>query len=236
MIARKGKYIGINQNVPFKVLNNGIIRLLDTGILSSEDLKQDIREYTKGENRVNKAAQYAYQILSRPDIMKTINTKFNIESYNLLSHSDRQALVLCLVAPTFPITYDMLISISAAFKVQPQINRALINSKTSALYGSNRTLDIAIDALIPMIIELGTIKRTKISIYEIEEKKTIKNPFISEAFIYTDIKLSGSKTILLEDLQVRPWYMYFTPEINLNKLTILKHSESRLGGGYIGLK
>jgi len=236
MITNKGKYIGINQRVPFKVLNNGIIRLLDSGELSLEELKKDMREYTKGENRVKKASKYAFQILSRPEIMKTIKTKFNRESYNLLSHSDRQALIICLVALTFPITYDMLISISAAFKVQPQINRALINSKTSALYGSNRTLDIAIDALIPMIIELGTIRRVKVSIYEIEERKTIKNPFISEVLIYTDIKLSGSKTILLEDLQVRPWYMYYSPEININKLTILKHSESRLGGGYIGLK
>jgi len=236
MTTNKGKYIGINQNVPFKVLNNGLIRLLNSGVLSSEDLKQDMREFTKGENRINKAAQYAYQILSRPVIIKNVQSRFDVESYNLLSHSHKQALILCLMALTFPITYDMLVSISTAFKVQPQINRSLINSKMSALYGSNRTLDIAIDALIPMIIELGTIKRTKRSIYEIEDIKSIKNPFISELLIYTDIKLSGSKTILLEDLQVRPWYMYFAPEVNISRLTILKHSESRLGGGYIGIR
>ncbi len=111
-----------------------------------------------------------------------------------------------------------------------------MNLKMSSLYGSNRSLYNAMDAVIPMIIELGTIKRTKISIYEIDDIKTIRNPFISEALIYTDIKLSESKTILLEDLQVRPWYMYYSPEININKLTILKHSESRLGGGYLAIK
>jgi hypothetical protein len=106
----------------------------------------------------------------------------------------------------------------------------------SAIYGSNRTLDIAIDALIPMIIELNTVKRTKVSIYELEAKKAIKNPFISELYIYTDIKLSGSKTILLDDLQFRPWFMYFAPALNLNKMSILKHSEGRVGGGYVGIR
>jgi hypothetical protein len=105
----------------------------------------------------------------------------------------------------------------------------------SAIYGSNRTLDIAIDALIPMIIELRTIKRTRMSIYEIEARKAIKNPFISELYIYTDIKLSGSKTILLDDLQIRPWYMYFEPVLNLDKMSILKHSEGRVGGGYLSV-
>jgi len=64
----------------------------------------------------------------------------------------------------------------------------------------------------------------------------VKNPFIAELIIYTDIKLSGSKTILLDDLQFRPWYMYYEPILNMNKLTILKHSESRIGGGYVGVK
>jgi hypothetical protein len=235
-MKEKGKYIGINQRVPFKLLNDGLTRLLDKKVLSMEEFKHNMFEYTTGENRATKGSKYAYQILSRPVIIKSIQDKFNAESYNFLSQSDKQVLILCLVAITFPITYDLLISLGSAFKVQHQINRALINSKLSAVYGSNRTLDIAIDSIIPMVIELGTIKRTRISIYEIEENKTIKNPLISELFIYTDIKLSGSKTILFEDLQVRPWYMYYSPEININKLTILKHSESRLGGGYLAIK
>lgn len=235
-MKEKGRYIGLNQRVPFKLLNDGLTRLLDNQELSLEELKYNMFEYTKGENRAAKGSKYAYQILTRPVIMKSIKNKFDAESYNFLTQSDKQAMMLCLVAITFPITYDLLVLLSTAFKVQPQVNRALINSKMSAIYGSNRTLDIALDALIPMIIEMSTIKRTRISIYEIEEKKVIGNPFIAELFIYTDIKLSSSKTILVEDLQVRPWYMYFTPELNIDKLTILKHSESRLGGGYLAIK
>lgn len=236
MMKEKGKYIGINQRIPFKVLNDGIIRLLQSGEVSLNEFRQDMSQYTKGVNRINKAAIYAKRTLSRPEIIKTILSKFNPESYNLLPETDRKVMVLCLLALTYPITYDMLVSLSAVFKVQPNVNRATIDSKMSALYGSNRTLDIAIKAVIPMIIELGTIKRTKISIYEIEARNAIKNPFISELYIYTDIKLSGSKTILLDDLQFRPWFIYYEPVLNLNKMTILKHSEGRVGGGYVGIK
>ena len=236
MMKEKGKYIGINQRIPFKVLNDGIIRLLQSGENTLNDFRQDMSQYSKGVNRIEKASKYAIQTLSRPTIIKTIQSKFDPETFNLLSETDRKAMVLCLLALTYPITYDMLVSLSAIFKVQPQVNRSTINSKMSAHYGSNRTLDIAIDALIPMIIELNTIKRTKVSIYELEARKTIKNPFISELYIYTDIKLSGSKTILFDDLQFRPWFMYFAPALNLNKMSILKHSEGRVGGGYVGIR
>jgi hypothetical protein len=236
MMKGKRKFIGINQRIPFKVLNDGIIRLLQSGEVSLDEFRQDMGQYSKGKNRIKKASKYAMQTISRPAIIKTIQSKFDAETFNHISEADRKAMILCLLALTYPIIYDMLVSLSSVFKVQPHVNRSTINSKMSALYGSNRTLDIAIDAVIPMIIELGTIKRTKVSIYEIEAKKPIKNPFISELYIYTDIKLSGSKTILPDDLQFRPWYMYFEPVLNLNKMTILNHSEGRVGGGYVGVK
>jgi len=236
MMKEKSKYIGINQRLPFNVLNNGMIRLLQSGEVSLDEFRQDMSQYTKGINRIEKASKFAKQTLSRPTVIKTIQSKFTHESYNMLSETDRKAMILCLLALTYPITYDMLISLSTIFKVQPQVNRSTINAKMSAIYGSNRTLDIALDALIPMIIELGTIRRAKVSIYEFGARETIKNPFISELFVYTDIKLSGSKTILLDDLKIRPWYMYFEPGLNLSKMTILKHSEGRIGGGYVGVR
>jgi hypothetical protein len=67
----------------------------------------------------------------------------------------------------------------------------------------------------PLIIELGTIKRVKMSPYTLAEKYVIMHPIIKELIIFTDIKMSGSKSIQLDDLQYRPWYMFF--EINLDK-------------------
>ena len=104
----------------------------------------------------------------------------------------------------------------------------------AALYGSNRTLDIAIDALVPMIIELGTIERVKKSLYAKAPNNIITHPIITEMIIFADIKLSGSKSILVEDLQFRPWYMFF--QINLGDMqnfSLFKYTESGIGQGYL---
>ena len=228
------KHIIINQRIPVKVLNDGLSMLFKKDALLLDDLKVHLHEYFQGENRITKAAQYSMHILSRPKILPSLRTAFNIDTYNLLSDFERNAIILNLIAQTYPIAYDLLIIMGKIFKVQKEINRATITTHMSSIYGNNRSLYNALDALLPMLIELKLIKRARVSIYEIEARRAVKNPFISELYIYTDIKLSGSKTILLDDLQFRPGVMYFEPVLNLKKMSILKHSEGRVGGGYVG--
>ena len=232
-----GKYIGINQRVPFHVLDMGLMQYLQFSAVDREDLKQHMREFTKGENRVSKAAGYAYAILTKPEVLLSAYKKhIPYETYIRLSDSERKSLILCLFAITYPIVYDLLVSLASAFKVQSQVNKKFINQRLGANYGSNRTLDIAIDALIPMTIELETIWRSKMSIYELSSPNVLILPITMEAFVYTDIKLSGSKSILTDDILTRPWYMY--RKVTYNRAThnkILKFSESRIGGGYISI-
>ena len=106
-----------------------------------------------------------------------------------------------------------------------------------SIYGSNRTVDIAIDALLPMIIELNTIKRDKVSLYSKAPGLNIANRFISELIIYTDIKLSGSKSILVDDLAHKPWFSYFdnanTDTVNFTYLILKK--DSAIGKGYLSI-
>lgn len=230
-----GKYIGINQRVPFDVLDTGLYSFLLDQTIDKESIIAHMREFTKGENRVLKAAQYVVRILSRQEkYILELNKSIGAEAYLKLPVADRKAIILSLLALTYPITYDLLIALASGFKVQPQINRQFINQKMAALYGSNRTLDVALDALVPMIIELGTVERVKISLYSLSEKSFITHPAIKELIILTDIKLSGSKSILVDDLQYRPWYMFF--EISLGKqlkFSLIKYSESRIGQGYL---
>jgi hypothetical protein len=232
-----GKYIGINQRVPFHVLDMGLMQYLQFGDVNREDLKQHMREFTKGENRVSKAATYAYAILTKPDILlSSYKRHIPYETYIRLNDGERKTLILCLFASTYPIAYDLLVSIASAFKVQSQVNKKFINQRLGTIYGSNRTLDIAIDALMPMSIELEMIKRAKLSIYEIRPPFSLNLPITSEAFIYTDIKLSGSKSIVIDDIHTRSWYMF--RNVSYNQLLhnkILKFSEGRIGGGYISI-
>jgi hypothetical protein len=232
----KANYIGLNQRIPFEVLDTAIQVYLELGSIERELILEKMKEFTAGENRARKASSYVMQILKRQDrILKELRNAISGISYSNLKMDDRKALCLCLISLTYPITYDLLVALAQGFKVQSFINKKFISEKVMAIYGSNRTVEIAIDALIPIIIELQTIRREKISIYSLGTKLRISNKFISELIIFSDIKLSGSKSILIDDLSFRPWYSYFQI-LDLESMSIkrlLKKKDSAVGKGYL---
>ena len=235
-MSSKGKYIGLNQRIPFEVLDSAIYYYLENGVIDKDFIFQRMQEFTSGANRANKATTYVLQILTRQKkLLEQLKKAITRTPYGALRSDDRKALCLCLISLTYPITYDLLIALSQGFKVQNQINKKFISEKVMSIYGSNRTVDIAIDALIPMIIELNTIKRGKVSIYSIATKLMITNRFVSELVVYTDIKLSGSKSLLIDELSYKPWYAYFIiSSALLNEFNLLiTKKDSAIGKGYL---
>lgn len=235
MKAPEGKFIGINQRVPFKVLDDGLLRLLQTGKVDGKALLEDLFEHTGGQNRALKASKYAITILNRPEqILKALKTQISAESYQKISIEERKALITALLACAFPFAYDLMVVFAAGFKVQKQINRAYVTQKMGALYGSNRTLEIALDALLPMLIDLNIIQREKAGIYIIGKPVEVHTSIIVEACIYADIKCSGSKSILVQDLGSRPWFLYFPVRWDKQMQAHLIHYvEAQIGGGYL---
>jgi hypothetical protein len=235
-MSSKGKYIGLNQRIPFEVLDSAIHHFVEKNVIERDFIFDRIREFTSGVNRANKATTYAAQILTRQrSIIEQLKKSLTNTTYDTLRIDDRKALCLSLICLTYPITYELLISLAQGFKVQSQINKKFISEKVMSVYGSNRTVDIAIDALLPMIIELNTIKRDKVSIYSLGTKLNISNNLIAELVVYTDVKLSGSKSILVEDMGYKPWFTYFELS-NIRPSTFktfLSKKDSALGKGYL---
>jgi hypothetical protein len=232
----KTKYIGINQRIPFEVLDSAIFYFLENEVIDKKYINQSMKQFTSGTNRANKASNYVAQILKRQShILDILKNRLKGILYTTLRLEDRKAFCLCLISLTYPITYDLLVALAQSLKIQKQVNKRLITEKITSIYGSNRTVDIAIDALLPIIIELGPILRTKVSLYSMGSKLIVRNNFISELIIYTDVKLSGSKSILIEDLNFKPWYSYFDIfSIKTEKLSsLIKKKESAIGKGYL---
>ena len=232
------KYIGINQRVPYSILNDFLKRYLQNGVISREDIIVDMLRVTAGENRAKKASMYVYQVLSRPKkILLFIEKSVGASVYEKLSEPDRKAVILCLLASTFPIVYDLLCAIATVFKVQEYASRAFINKKISALYGSNRTTAIAIDALLPMLIELGTLERVKTGVYKVGSQPILMHPSVGELYVATDISLSGSKSISLDEIKHRSWFFFNQVILSKNsKFKLLAINEGGVGGGYVKLR
>jgi hypothetical protein len=215
----KEKYIGLNQRIPFDVLDAAIQHYFLHGIIDRDLILKHVLEFTAGANRAAKAKNLLAKIL------KT-QSKF----IDLLKNSLKEA--------TYPITYDLLVPLAQGFKVQKQLNKKFISEKLMSIYGSNRVVNLSIDALLPMVIELNAIKRDKISLYSCGSKLSIGNRFIAELIIFTDVTLSGSKSILVDDLHFKPWYSYFDiPSQMLDNFNFLiSKKDSAVGKGYLTIK
>lgn len=229
------QYVGINQKIPFDVLDTGIYQFLSGIKFNKDSFALHIREFTKGENRVNKAALYTNQIFTTQTIILSyIKEHFKSENYFSLPLQERKAIILCLVSLSFPITYELMVVLASSLKMQETINREAIIQKMALKYGSNRSLYNSMDSLIQMLMEMDKIERVKLGLYKLSSKTVILNPHVIEILVYTDIKLSKSKSILAEDILYRPWYNYFDLSFEPSKKsTLIKISESLVGQGYL---
>ena len=82
--------------------------LLSNGTISIEELKVLLQEYFQGENRIIKGAQYSFHILSRPKVITVLKSNFDLDRYNMMSDDERNALLLNLIALTYPVAFDLL--------------------------------------------------------------------------------------------------------------------------------
>jgi hypothetical protein len=238
MEKNKAKYIGINQRIPFAVIDSAVHRWLLSGEVDREAILAHIKEFTKGENRALKATSYVSTIFNKQiKILSVLSEKMDAGAWHQIPENERKAFVLCMVCLTSPIGYDLLVAIAAGLKTQPQISKKFISARMASLYGTNRGVDLALDALIPMIIEAGAIQRDKTSIYSAAPKSTLSTAFAIELVIYADIRLSGSKSLMLDEIPFRPWISYFLfTQPDLSKLSLLRFDDNGTGKGYLSLK
>ena len=229
------KYIGINQRVPFDVIDQAINDFLVNGQVDNDRIFKHMLEFTKGENRAKKAASYVIKILnSQSKLIHEFSKRIEKGFYLHLPEKERKVFVLCLISLTYPIMYELLVAIGKGLKAQDFVNKKFINEKIYTIFGSNRTVDVAIDAIIPMAIELNAIRRVKTSLYEKTQNINVTHQIISELVLLVDLKGSGTKTLLFDDLEFRPWFSFFNLDLDqLQKPSILKFQDGNFGRGYL---
>jgi hypothetical protein len=228
------RYIGINQRVPIQVLGNALIYLLRGDLHIREEIRRDLSEHFNGQNRLKKAVQYVNRILFLSGTAKKFATSFDLDTYTHLPESDKRAVMLSLLASAYPFVFDLTSNIMTILQAQPLVNTAYIQEKMSAKYGSNRTMFVGINAVVPMLIELNVVKRPKVGFYERIEKQQIHSQLVKELFIHTELSVTNSKSILLTDISTNPWFSCFDfGLIDVGQLKMLSSSESGYRGGVL---
>lgn len=208
------RFIGINQRVPVRLLEHHLAGFIQTGKIDRDAIKSDMALVYEGKNRADKGALFAWRILTHDKVSLAFMRKsIGSERYDSLGEADRRALILAMIAGAYPIFADVLGIFAKVFRVQDVVSRSYVAKKASDLYGSNRTLEIALDAIFPMLVDLGVIAREKKGVYRAIAGIGISDEKVSELFVASGIRLSGGKQILLDDFDYRDWHFFFKPKM-----------------------
>lgn len=198
------KKIGIEQYIPFELINATILEYLETKDINKDELFQRMLEYNKGENRAKKPSNSIYSAITKTSfINKALLKNLTTESYNRLSMEEKNVITMSLICIRYPFIFDTLTAFGKLFNVQDSVNRQYITQTLASIYGSNRTLDIALDAVLRMLVDSGFIIRVKQGLFAKGSMPQICD-FAKEVWISTFFELNGKKSLPVSELKYEP--------------------------------
>lgn len=188
------KAVGISQRISINVIEMAMKACLD-GMFTSE-LAADLAsgEY-QGANRINKARSIIGKLTQRNPLFSYIN-EHRQEYLAAMKHSgDKTIIFTALINATYGFGYDAMVVLGKFFHVQDSVSIALIVSRMSAMYASNRSLPNGLYCIMPMYIEAGLITRPRIGVYKKNEIEIVttfaRDLYTKSFFINNPILIEG---------------------------------------------
>lgn len=174
------KTVGINQRIGVNVMEMAIKAALD-GIFTPEYAADLAAGEYQGANRINKARSIIGKLTQRNPLYPYIE-EHKTEFLSAIKHpGDRAIIYSALINATYGFGYDAMLVLGKFFHVQEQVSTALIVSRMSSMYASNRSLPNGLYCVMPMYIEAGLINRPKTGVYTKNEYE-ISTSFARELY------------------------------------------------------
>lgn len=174
------KTVGINQRIGINVMEMAIKAALD-GIFTPEYAADLAAGEYQGANRINKARSIIGKLTQRNPLYPYIE-EHKTEFLSAIKHpGDRAIIYSALINATYGFGYDAMLVLGKFFHVQEQVSTALIVSRMSSMYASNRSLPNGLYCVMPMYIEAGLINRPKTGVYTKNEYE-ISTSFARELY------------------------------------------------------
>lgn len=166
------KIVGINQRISINVIEMAMMAALN-GVFTTEYATDLAAGEYQGANRINKARSIIGKLTQRNPLFPFIE-KHKQEFISAIKHSGDKAIIYtALINATYGFSYDTIVVLGKFFHVQEQVSTALIVSRMSSMYASNRSLPNGLYCVIPMYIEAGLINREKIGVYTKNQNEII---------------------------------------------------------------
>lgn len=159
-----GKTVGINQRISINVIEMAMKACFD-GIFTPEFAANLASGEYRGANRIKKASSIIGKLTQRNPLFPFINDHRQEYLAAIKYSGDRAIIFSALINATYGFGYDTMAILGKFFHVQDSISTALIVSRMSSIYTSNRSLSNGLYCILPMYIEAGLIARPKVGVY-----------------------------------------------------------------------
>lgn len=150
--------IGINQRIPISLLEMALLAALE-GQGTPEYFAELAGTEYQGENRIRKSTYVMGRLTNRNPLMPFLQENKDAVISALRSKTDRPIILAAVINSAYSFGYDLTAILGKYLHVQTQVTTALLASKLSEKYGSNRSLPNAMNCVIPMLIEAGFFHR-----------------------------------------------------------------------------
>jgi hypothetical protein len=150
--------IGINQRIPISLLEMALLAALE-GQGTPEYFAELAGTEYQGENRIRKSTYVMGRLTNRNPMMPFLQENKEAVISALRSKTDRPIILAAVINSAYSFGYDLTAILGKYLHVQTQVTTALLASKLSEKYGSNRSLPNAMNCVIPMLIEAGFFHR-----------------------------------------------------------------------------
>ena len=157
--------IGINQRIPISLLEMALLATLE-GQGTPEYFAELASTEYQGENRIRKSTYVMGRLTNRNPLMPFLQENRDSVIVALRSKSDRPIILAAVINSAYSFGYDLTAIMGKYLHVQTQVTTALLSSKLSEKYGSNRSLPNAMNCIIPMLIEAGFFHRPRPGFFE----------------------------------------------------------------------
>lgn len=158
--------IGIQQAVTMQAFEQMVSSVL-CGDYSLQYAEQLARLSTKGEARVKKIRTVINRLATGNPLLPYMKAHQAEVEVAMKNTNDKKVLFAAVVCASYPFAYQTLCVIGKYLHVQDEVTTGLIKGKLSEVYGSVRTLEIALIAVLPMFVEAGLLVRKKVGVYTI---------------------------------------------------------------------
>ena len=191
--------IGIQQAVTMVAFEQMLSSVLN-GDYTLQYAEQLAHLSTRGEARVKKIRTVINRMAICNPLLQYMKEHRQEVEMAMKNSNDKKLVYMAVACATYPFAFQALSIMGKYFHVQDEITTGLVKAKLSEIYGSVRTLEIGLLAIMPMLMEAGFIERKKTGVYSLgsgcnysEFAKTLyKKAFLVNNPSYTEETMDDS--------------------------------------------